>query len=90
MVEEEAGKADTVLLVELITAALAILLGTDVVDVDTCVTTLGSVEGMGFPSLVCSFTTYHGRERNNQAEIFRSLDLLGLTFAFSDFLLITH
>lgn len=49
--------ADAVLLLELLMAALAVLLGAAVVDVDVCVTTLGSVEGMGFPSLVCSFTT---------------------------------
>lgn len=55
--EEETFIADAVLLVKLLMAALAVLLGAAVVEVDVCVTTLGSVEGMGFPSLVCSFTT---------------------------------
>lgn len=49
--------ADAALLAELLMAALADLLGAAVVDVEVCVTTLGSVEGMGFPSLVCSLTT---------------------------------
>lgn len=48
---------DAVLLVELLMAALAVLLEAAVVDADVWVTTLGSVEGMGFPSFVCSFTT---------------------------------
>lgn len=64
--EEAAFMAVAVLLVELLMAALAVLLGADVVDVDDCVTTLGSVEGMGFPSLVCSFTTYQWKKRKKQ------------------------
>lgn len=35
-----------------------VLEGAAVVDVGFWVTTLGSVEGMGFPSLVWSFTTF--------------------------------
>lgn len=40
---------------------LAVLLGAAVLEVEDWETTLGSVDGIGFPSLVCNFTTYRNR-----------------------------
>lgn len=41
---------------------LEVLLGAAEVEDAVWVMTLGSVEGMGFPSLVCSFTTWRGSD----------------------------
>lgn len=48
-------------LVELLMLELAVLLGAAVLEVEDWETTLGSVDGIGFPSLVCNFTTYRNR-----------------------------
>lgn len=57
--EEEEGPVDNeeVLLLELLRVEPSVLLGAAVVDEEVWVTTLGSVEGIGLPSLVWSFTT---------------------------------
>lgn len=53
MLEEE-DRLDVVLLVELL---MAVLLGAAVLELEAWLTTLGSEDGIGFPSLVCNFTT---------------------------------
>lgn len=55
--EEEA--ATHVLVLELLMVDVVVLLDAAVVvEEDVCVSILGSVDGIGFPSLVWSFTTY--------------------------------
>lgn len=54
---EEATHRELVVL-ELLGVAVVVLLGAAVVEDDVCVTILGSVEGMGLPSFVWSFTTW--------------------------------
>lgn len=49
------------MLVELLMLELVVLLGAAVLEVEDWETTLGSVDGIGFPSLVCNFTTYRNR-----------------------------
>lgn len=54
---EEEDRLDVVLLVELLMMELAVLLGAAVLELEAWLTTLGSEDGIGFPSLVCNFTT---------------------------------
>lgn len=64
------------MLVELLMLELEVLLGAAVLEVEDWETTLGSVDGIGFPSLVCNFTTY----RNNAIKYLADLINIPPTF----------
>ena len=55
------------LVLELLKVAVVVLLAEAVVEDKVWVTMLGSVEGMGFPSLVWSFTTWRPECRAERA-----------------------
>lgn len=70
-VEEEATHRELVVL-ELFRVAVVVLLRTAVVEEDVCVAMLGSVDGMGLPSLVWSFTTWVRKNKRPLLNSFNS------------------